>query len=69
MISRGLVMNKLEPKMTRTMLTIFIGGNGSAKISAPARMGTTAPIAALNGITKRARPREKATCVKRNAVR
>ena len=62
-------MNKLEPKMTIAMLTIFIGGKGSAKMSAPARMGTTAPMAALKGITKSARPRENATCVKTNAVR
>ncbi len=55
--------------MTKAILAIFVGGNGSEKTTAPARMGTTAPMAALKGITNRARPRENATWVKTNAVR
>ena len=62
-------MKRLDPAMTKAILAIFVGGNGSEKTTAPARMGTTAPMAALKGMTNRARPREKAIWVKINAVR
>ena len=57
-------MNRLDPRITRAMLMIFAGGNGSAKTSAPARIGTTAPIAALNGMMGLALLRKKDASVR-----
>jgi hypothetical protein len=45
---------------TKITQTILFRGKGSLKTIAAARMGTAAPMAALKGITKRARPWENA---------
>ena len=53
-------MNKNEPIETRETEIIFEIGKFSPKTNAPARIGKTAPIAALKGIMYKARPRVKA---------
>jgi len=61
-------MNRHAPINTRvTEITLPIG-KVSENTSTPAKVGTAAPTAALNGIMNSARPRENDTCEYKKAM-